>query len=231
MLLVLLALLYRYGQVGVSFASQDFLSYCSIGQPSVRNPTTMAPIHDVCVEANMEELEAMVMQDPEVLHLRDDGPQGLTPIQTAMVEGHVPVVEYLLNMGVDYNENDMGDQAFTWACMFGNVNVVRLLKERFPITLHFHHLMAAHCWAEPDMIKHLVTYQQIRDIVDHRNEADGTTALWWFAQKGWGEHARWLLHAGADPSIPNNEGRTPLQAIDRNGYGAPECLAALDVIL
>jgi ankyrin repeat protein len=65
--------------------------------------------------------------------------------------------------------------------------------------------------------------------INHRDR-DGRTALWWACRIGPVYVVRALLEKGADPTIADNEGFTPMAMAKLNDYAyQPACVKALMV--
>ena len=62
----------------------------------------------------------------------------------------------------------------------------------------------------PDLSKH----------IDNQNK-DGKTVLFHAAEYGYSKSVHWLLNAGADPVIPDNKGRSPLEAATDEAVNIP----------
>jgi ankyrin repeat protein len=76
------------------------------------------------------------------------------------------------------------------------------------------------------VLERLLSYAHTHEL-DMRNAIEGKTALHWAVQQKRPANVRALLVAGADPSIVDNEGRTPrILAIDPD---ARECVAVFEV--
>jgi ankyrin repeat protein len=88
-------------------------------------------LDDIWVAArhgDLGQVQRLVGQDPGLLDARGDG--GGTPLMNASCEGHVKVMQWLLNKGASINERDDGDGTALWlACIGGNAHAVRLLLE------------------------------------------------------------------------------------------------------
>jgi ankyrin repeat protein len=153
----------------------------------------------------------------EVRRLLDDGavinqqsPFGFTALWFASCLGHPPVVKLLLERGANPTiAEDRGSTPLMVATLKGRVEVVRVL----------------------------IDHPSARATLNHRDR-EGRTALWWACQRGRGGVARALLESGADLTIADNDGTTPMALAkqqappDRNDISAEgrrECVAALEV--
>jgi cytohesin len=67
---------------------------------------------------------------PERLHVREQ-PYGWSLLHAAAQKGHLPVVDYLLNRGLDATTKEQGDDttAMHWAAASGSADVVRRLAQ------------------------------------------------------------------------------------------------------
>ena len=89
---------------------------------------------------NIDDLTAILDNNPTILDeqrvgsssvLVSAGGNGRTALMAAAGEGHVPIVELLLNRGCDVNLKDRGGwTALTWAANRGRVNVCELLLKK-----------------------------------------------------------------------------------------------------
>jgi ankyrin repeat protein len=185
------------------------------------------------------EVERLVGQDPGLLDAEDGG-VGRTPLMLASRQGHVGVVRWLLRKGAAINEADLADQtALLYACEEGRAPVVSLLLERGadPTIANYAGrtpLMVASCDGHLEVVRLLLGHPSAKMIINHR-ENDGETALWRACKYGHGGVARALLEIGADPTIADNEGTTPVAISKQHpsdarcAEGRRECVAALEV--
>lgn len=128
------------------------------------------------------------------------GTLGSTALHCAAMTGQDEVVSFLLSSGADVNRRGYdGMTALMYAANCGHEHVVRLL------------------------LRHLGGRG-----LDERKE-DGYKALCFACgpQDSDVEIVRVLLLAGANHTIPDNEGRTPLQIAQSQDY--PPCTAVLEV--
>jgi ankyrin repeat protein len=123
-----------------------------------------------------------------------------TALHCAAITGHEELVSFLLSSGADINRN--GCDGMT-ALMYGAIN------------------------GHEDVVRLLLRYLRGRGL-DERDEGGGT-ALWLAC---WSQDAnvgivRVLLMTGADHTIADNEGRTPLQIAQSKNH--PQCTAVIQV--
>ena len=86
----------------------------------------MAPIHYAAEFGDLEEVVRLVDEDPEVVNALFGG-DGSTPLHWASHEGHVEVVDYLLDHGADIKaKNTSGETPLSDASNMGHVEVVEL---------------------------------------------------------------------------------------------------------
>jgi ankyrin repeat protein len=112
--------------------------------------------------------------------VQDTDNSGVTALHYAAIGGHEETAAFLISQGAECSSRTAaGGTPFMWACRVGRLGVVHLLLQ---------HL-------EPEAL-------QERDV-------NGMTALHWACERGRGEAVRALLTAGADPTVTDNEGRTP----------------------
>jgi ankyrin repeat protein len=122
-----------------------------------------------------------------------------TVLHWAAFRGHEEVVALLIGMGAQANSRDAFSKTpLMLACEKGHIGVVRMLPQ--------------HTGKEGLKEK----------------DANGRTVLHWVVEKGYHEAVKILLLAGADPTITDNEGRTP-RALAEGEVERAGCVAAFEV--
>jgi ankyrin repeat protein len=216
----------------------------------------MPDIWEAAFEGDVGEVERLVGQDPGLLNARDR-PTRWTPLMFASAEGHVRVVRCLLDKGAAINDcshdplHGGGVMARTplWvACCRGRTPVVRLLLEgggdptiagdggSTPLIL-------ASDNGHLEVVRMLLSHPSAKGTIDHRDRG-GETALWSACHMGRGAVVRALLESGADPTIADDKGTTPMAIAKQDpddddddhdpedeisATGRRECVAALEV--
>jgi ankyrin repeat protein len=198
---------------------------------------------DICWAArqgDMPAVERLVGQDPGLLDAKDGA--GWTPLMNASMEGHVGVVQWLLDKGAAINERAELRQTAVWlACYYGRLDVTRLLVERGADPTGAGYtgstpLMMASARGHLEVVRFLLALPSAKISIKHR-DISGQTALWCACQTGRGGVVRALLESGADPTIPSNNGTTPMAIAKQphpvaiHAEGRRECVAALEVRL
>jgi uncharacterized protein len=167
---------------------------------------------------NLGEVQRLVGQDPRLLNAKD--PSGCTPLMRAAYEDHVEVVRWLVDQGALVNESSVnGSTALGLASVRGHTPVVRLLLDggADPTFVDAHGLsplIGACHEGHLETLRCLLEHPSAAAIIDHRG-GRGRTALFVASMKGHRDLVRALLEKGADPTIPNGEGRTPLAMAKR----------------
>lgn len=122
-----------------------------------------------------------------------------TALHWAAEGGHEEMVAFLLSQGAQTSgSNDFGLTPLLWACLRGHLGVLRLLLQ--------------HNGGQG---------LEERDV-------RGLTGLQLAVRSGEPDVVRFLLLAGADPSVRDNQGRTP-RAVAEMMTHAPDCLPVFDV--
>jgi ankyrin repeat protein len=117
------------------------------------------------------------------------GAYGFTALHCAAEEGHAEVLVVLLREGAHANvRSDAGKTPLMCACDSGHLGVVKML------------------------VQHMEGGR-----LEERSDC-GRTALHYAAAGGHMEVVRFLLLAGADPTITNNQGRTPRASAELIAY-------------
>lgn len=157
-----------------------------------------SPLMEACEKGHMGVVQMLVQHTGgQGLEQRDG--DGRTVLSHAAVGGHVGIVSLLLRHGAQAEAIDSYCRTpLMWACENGRLAVARVLW----------HSMGG------------------RGL--DRRDADRRTALH-HAAGGWKaeEVVRFLLLAGADPSITENGGRTPREVAEEEGLH--DCLAVFEV--
>jgi uncharacterized protein len=136
--------------------------------------------------------------------------------------------------------DDIGDTALWLACYEGRLTLVRLLLESgadptIATKGGETPLMVASSRGHLDVLRFLLGDSSAKNTVNYRYQG-GETALLYACVKGHGGVARALLESGADPTIADRNGITPMIIAKTHpcshGFSAEgrrECAAALEV--
>lgn len=194
----------------------------------------MTLVHTAVRLNDVKTLRALLDADPRLLEA-EEAISRIRPLRLACLRGSVEAVQLLLDRGADCSAHGPFDESpFLVACRYGHVAVVSLLlargvdpSERGPTGSTAMVPAGGYC---PK--RHLgVLRLLIRDgrvPVDARDR-DGRTALWRACQYGKDEMARvLLLEGGADRTIANRQGVTPMQLTAERCHNDP-CHAVLKV--
>lgn len=159
--------------------------------------------------------EGVVLQlldaDPELLESRDYLDD--TPLIVAARLGHLEIVKLLVERGAESNATGFGAKsALHCAATNGYEEIVAFLLSQ-GAEVHARQrqgwtpLMCASSWGHVGVVRRLLTHMGGEGL--NQRAADDKTALHHAAARGKGEVVRLLLLCGADPSLMDNEGRTP----------------------
>jgi uncharacterized protein len=151
-------------------------------------------------------------------------------------------VRWLLDKGAGINERAEGGWTAVWlACHKGHAPVVRLLLERGADPTF------NNCWGQTPLriacpgAPHLEVVQLLLGHPGARatlntEDGNGMTALGWACWGGRGAVVRALLESGADPTIADDDGMTPMAIAkqdpdddDISAESRRECVAELEV--
>jgi ankyrin repeat protein len=189
---------------------------------------------------DLAEVQRLVGEDPGLLNARNLG-LGRTPLFFASMNDHVEVVRWLADRGATIDERDeLGWAVLSFPCRDGHLSVVKLLLERgadrtFVDKNGATLLMTASEMGRLEVVRLLLEHPSARATIN-RGDCYSRTALWFACHNVHGGAARALLENGADPTISDGSGTTPM-AIAKLKSGSPyvsadglrDCIAALEV--
>jgi hypothetical protein len=199
----------------------------------------MANIWHAAFLGELGEVERIVGDDPSRLDVQ--AADGWTPLMAASARGHVRVVRWLLDQGaaIDERDNDRCT-ALSLAILRGHPHTAELLLERgADPTIGDNRdttpLLMASEWGYTEVVRRILAHPYAVAIMNNRL-GWGRTALWYASWRGHLEIVRLLLKQGADPTVGDNSGTTPMAAA-RGALSMPysedehqgECIKALKV--
>ena len=193
----------------------------------------MPPIHEAAHRGDLAEVTRLLREVPILVHTIDENFD--SPLLLAAKAGHLEIVDHLLDRGARVNERCRYYQGMPlyWACRHGHLEVVKLLVERgadpslsdgAKETPLFAASMAGHV----EVVAFLVAQKATcLDAVDNLRQ----TSLYRATVYGHADVVRVLLEAGADPTIPNDKGTTPMALARRHARqrGHQGCVELLEV--
>lgn len=190
----------------------------------------MAPIHDAVEHDKLPEVKRLIEQDPQVVHAA--GNSGMLPVHFAAMKGRLEIMMYLLDHGASVSQvTGCGTTALLTACCYGKLDIVELLLVRGADAANMTKntrrscLMAAADRGHHHVVRCLLSHQPAIPLNVQNNE--GRTALWGACATGEREVVRMLLEAGADPSVADSRGRTPLYIA--KSFAQNQCVLLLQV--
>jgi ankyrin repeat protein len=204
----------------------------------------MGTIWDAADAGDVGEVKRLVGQDPGLLDAKNG--RGWTPLISASARGRVEAVRWLVDQGAAINEGDNdGCTALLEACREGRLPVVKVLLEKgadptITMSSGSFPLMIASSLGHLQVVRLLLGHPSANTMINHRTSGGGTT-LWWACYNGSGFCVEALLESGADPTIADDDGITPMaiakQYVDGecnddgeiSAEGRRECVAALEV--
>lgn len=178
-------------------------------------------LHLALKNANIE-AAIYLIETRKALNIRDS--RGRTALCLAIKEKHFPIVTKLLDNGADVElEDENGWRAIHRACSDENEEVLAELLCRGANP----NAQDENGWTPLHLASWKGYSEMIGMLLKHRSDVnlttvDGNTALMWCLRGTSSRHkavADRLLDAGADVTIANKEGQTPLHKAAQLGYG------------
>ena len=143
------------------------------------------------------------------------------PVSQAVAKGHLDVLKYFIEeLHFDVNKKDKeGLTLLHWGAYFGHLNVVKYLVSKGAIwneAVEGYGFPVSQAAAEGhlDVLKYFI--EELHFDVNKKDDA-GWTLLHWGAKFNQPEVVKYLVSVGADVSIKNNDGKTPLDLAKSEG--------------
>jgi ankyrin repeat protein len=201
----------------------------------------MGDIWHAVGEGDLAEMERLVGQDSGLLDATD-GLNPVTPLMIASRRGHVGLVRWLLDKGAPVDKMCDGKSALGLACYEGFAPVLRLLLERgadptIPYYGAATPLLVASRLGRLEAVRVLLGHPGARATINYTDEV-GQTPLREACYWGHPDVARALLESGADSTIADDRGNTPIAIVKTkdprlpypiSAEGRRECVAVLEV--
>jgi ankyrin repeat protein len=198
----------------------------------------MGDIFRATEEGNEEEVIRLLDADPTLLEREHN--EGNRPLLWAACYGQLGVTRLLIARGANINATGvLGGTALHSAAGGGYYDIVTLLlREGAHANTRKDNgttpLMLAGLKRRLDVMKLLLQHIGAQGLED-RDAEHGWTALHYAGWWGREEMAKFLLFAGADPTITDNRGRTPRALAEEEhrssvmNKGRPRCVAVFQV--
>jgi hypothetical protein len=204
----------------------------------------LEPIHCAAYDGALGEINRLVEEDGQRLNaliqgdsiiVGGDSAEGCTPLMLATWQGHDLVVGRLLALGADVGLRDCVEWcAVHWACYRNRASALALLLDDAGALLN---ARGNNGWTPLIVTTYHGATECVELLLARDGDAleldavdkDGDTALHLAAWKNHPTIAQLLLQAGADPTVRNRNGRTPLDVAQSRGH--QQCKALLQAAL
>ncbi|MFA6271457.1 MAG: ankyrin repeat domain-containing protein [Candidatus Paceibacterota bacterium] len=157
-------------------------------------PSEIRALELAIAHGDTADVAKMVEDKPTLVSVRFPENLGLTPLMWACRNRHTSIVEFLLSHGAGVNDRNSTENNGDG----GNTALWFTAQGAFPGTVPIARLLFEH-------------NAEVNARCEH-----GTTAFFMAVTWVHMELVQLLLKHGADPSIPNSDGRSPLEAIQRS---------------
>ena len=199
-------------------------------------------IVEAAMEGNLEKIKRLVeggsgkSKPADIVNSFD---AGFTALHLAACCGHIEVVDYLLGHGARINQPEAWghrNTALHMACTEGHVGVVQLLLDRGadPSIRDSHGmtpLMVASADERVKVILCLLDHPMVKASLDSKDPRRGRTALYMACLHCNPGAIRVLLAAGANPTIQDMKGVTPMAIAKKQGQRDCSLLLQVRVVL
>lgn len=191
----------------------------------------LAALVESAVYNDINTVSLLLAEQPALINAAEEE-EGNTALMIACEEGHVAMVTFLLQHGASVEKrNAMGSTAVHHACSHGHVDIVRVLADKGADLTSINQLgktplISAAFRGHPEVVSLLLRNADVVAQVNHAGK-DGRTAFFLACINGHVEVARLLRSGGADHTIAEMTGKTPLAAASSKGY--QDCVALVEV--
>ncbi len=186
------------------------------------------PIHIAAKNGNLDIVKTLIDYYPDLIENKDHF--GQTPLLWAASQGHIEMVDYLIERKADLNMASFnpghkyhGKTPIYWATEAGHSKVVNSLAKAGAITTtalgegKFQPIHIAAYKGNLDLLKALI--ENDLKLLDER-DAFGQTPLLLAAEKGHTDSVDYLISKSADLNAVNSEGKTALYLATVGNYSA-----------
>jgi uncharacterized protein len=162
-------------------------------------------------------------------HVNAQDHNGSSPLLWAAYHGKTPVVVLLLERGGDPRaKSTKGSTPLMGSSYSGHTDIVRVRTDQrppHPNPPHPFHLVLTP--SSPLLSPQTILASDAGAATINEVDARGSTAMWWACDKGRSTTIRLLLRAGADATIPDHEGVSPMDLASSRGHD--DCFEILKV--
>lgn len=184
-------------------------------------------IHDAARTGRLEQVKALLKEKP--LRVNEADSRGWTPLFLAVLEGHKPVVEYLIAKGAVVRVSDRNDRTpLHYAAVRGNLEIIELLIEKGAV-VDAKAIGAASPlnWASQAGQKDAGELLIRHGANIHAKCNAEVTPLYFTAVRGYTAFLKLLLDHGADVNVVDYTGRPAIQLAVVNGHAEAVTLLLL----